>query len=219
MKTLRYFLIVMMMIIAVHFGRSQNSVWKLQTFTLQSLTKNASGELLDKSREILLKRLACMNLQDVHVTVNYPLSELLITVRDTIDNRLLPDVLLEQGHVNFIETVNRQEVLTTPDSSFNEQNIKEAHADFSSPAYPALSITFKEDVWTSWKEATARNMNKSMAFVIDGKVYCAPMIQGEIPNGKISMTGTGFSQAEIRKLVAVISNGPLPLKYTLVSGK
>ena len=167
----------MMMIIAVHFGRSQNQVGELQTFTLQSQTKNASGKLLDKSREILLKRLACLNLQDVQVTVNYPLSELLVTVRDTIDNRLLPNLLLAQGHVNFIETVSRQEVLTTPDCSFNEQNIKEAHADFSSPSYPALCITFKEDVWTSWKEATARNMNKPMAFVIDGKVYCSPMIK------------------------------------------
>jgi len=60
-------------------------------------------------------------------------------------------------------------------------------------------------------------MNKSIAFVIDNNVYSAPRILGEIPHGKISLTGGGFSKTEVRKLVAIISNGILPLKFTVVS--
>jgi SecD/SecF fusion protein len=60
-------------------------------------------------------------------------------------------------------------------------------------------------------------MNKPIAFVIDDKVYAAPRILGEIPHGKISLSGRGFSKSEVRKLVAIISSGPIPLKFTIVS--
>jgi SecD/SecF fusion protein len=101
--------------------------------------------------------------------------------------------------------------------TFNGQDILEAHADFENPEQPTLCISFKEKVWKLWKDATIRNMNKSIAFVIDDKVYFAPRILGEIPHGKISLTGGGFSKTEVRKLVAIISNGILPLKF-IVAG-
>lgn len=101
--------------------------------------------------------------------------------------------------------------------SFTEQDILEAHADFEKPELPTLCLTFKEKVWKSWKDATIRNMNKPIALVIDDKVYSAPRILGEIPHGKISLTGGGFSKAEVRKLVAIISNGALPLKFNIVN--
>jgi SecD/SecF fusion protein len=225
-------------------------------------------------------------------------SELVITVKDTINPETLSDILLIQGHLNFYETVNKEEVLkyfrkkssvciqdaftllhlrdsihlksepilgiagakdtisintcfsskevkallprylrllwtiypgdnkqyflycvSSSDKHFNEQNIIESHADFEDPEHPTLCITFKEKVWKLWENATIRNMNKSVTLVIDDKVYSAPRILGEIPHGKISLTGGGFSKTEVRKLVAVISNGTLPLKFTVVSNK
>ena len=64
---------------------------------------------------------------------------------------------------------------------------------------------------------TIRNMNKPVAFVVDDKVYSAPLIKDKISHGKISLTGGGFSKTEVRKLVAIISSGPVPLKFTIVS--
>ena len=105
------------------------------------------------------------------------------------------------------------------DNTFNEQSIMESHPDFSNPKYSALCITFKENVRNQWKDATARNLNKPIAFVIDNKVYFAPRIQGEIPGGKISLTGGGFSKTMIRKLVAIISGGVVPLKFIVADNR
>jgi hypothetical protein len=296
MKTLRYILMGVMLIIIIPFCNSQTTVKNEQVIRLQSVTKNSSTKLLSESKEILLKRLAMMNLRNIQIIQNDTKSELVITVRDTINSETLSDILLIQGHINFYETMNRQEVLkyfgkqlpgciqdaftllhlrdsihlgsepilgiagakdttsinscltskeirslfpeqlrllwaiypgenkqyflyciSSSDNTFNEQNIMEAHADFANPEYPTLCITFKEKVWTLWKDVTIRNINKPIAFVIDNKVYFAPKIRGEIPHGKISLTGGGFSPTAVRKLVAIISNGVLPLKFIVVA--
>jgi preprotein translocase subunit SecD len=91
------------------------------------------------------------------------------------------------------------------------------HADLNNPEYPTLCITFKENKWKVWENMTTRNMNKPVAFIMDDKVYSAPQIKDTISHGKISLTGSGFSKTEVRKLVAVISSGPVPLKFTIVS--
>lgn len=292
MKTLRYILTGIMLIIIIPICNSQIPVTNEQVITLQSVTKHASNKLLSESKEILLRRLAYMNLRNIQITQNDTKSELVITVKDTINSETLSDILLIQGHLNFYETMNRQEVLksfgkqssgciqdaftllhlrdsihlrsepilgiagakdtisinscfsskevrallpkhlmllwtiypgdnkqyflyciSSADKTFNEQNIIESHADFENPEHPTLCITFKEKVWKLWENTTIRNMNKSVAFVIDDKVYSASRILGEIPHGKISLTGGGFSKTEVRKLVAIISNGILPMKF------
>jgi SecD/SecF fusion protein len=107
--------------------------------------------------------------------------------------------------------------ISSSTKTLNEQDIMEAHADFENPEHPVLCITFKENVWKLWENTTIRNMNKPVAFVIDNKVYAAPRILSEIPHGKISLTGGGFSKTEVRKLVAIISSGLVPLKFTIRS--
>ncbi|MCX6286660.1 MAG: hypothetical protein NTY96_06055 [Bacteroidetes bacterium] len=296
MKTLRYILMGIMLITIIPFCNSQIPIKNKQVITLQSVPGNASNKLLSESKEILLRRLSCMRVLDIQIAQNNKKSELVITVGDTISRETLSELLLIQGHLNFYEPLNRQEVLRCfgkqstgciqnaftslhlrdtirsrsesilgiadgkdtisinscltskdvrallPDQvrllwsinpagdklydlycisssakTLNEQDILEAHADFENPEHPTLCITFKEKVWKIWENTTIRNMNKLLAFVIDNKVYSAPRIMDKIPSGKISLTGGGFSKTEVRKLVAIISNGILPLKFTIVS--
>ena len=100
-----------MLIIFIPFCNSQTLVKNEQVITLQSVTKHASNKLLSEAKEILLRRLACMNLSNIQITQNDTKSELVITVRDTINSETLSDILLIQGHLNFFETMNAQEVL------------------------------------------------------------------------------------------------------------
>jgi hypothetical protein len=102
-------------------------------------------------------------------------------------------------------------------NEISEQDIDEVHGDYKSQEHPVLDITLKKTVWGKWNDITLRNMNKTVAFVIDGQVYSGPRIRNEVPHGKISLTGSGFSKTEVRKLVAIISGGVLPLQFTLVS--
>ena len=199
-----------MFIATIPFCNSQIPIKNKQVITLQSVPENASNKLLSDSKEILLRRLSFMSLRDVQITQNNVKSELVITVGDTIARETLSDLLVIQGHVSF----KADSVL-----ALNEQDILEAHANFQNPEQPELCLTFKEKVWKLWEDITIRNKNKSLTFMIDNKVYAAPHIMDKISHGKISLTGTGFSKNEVRKLVAIISSGTLPLKFTVVSYK
>jgi len=208
MKTLKYILLGILLINIIPLCNSQTSIKSRQVVTLQSVPGNAPGNLLAESKEVLMQRLTYMNIHDVQITQNDAKSELVVTVGDTISKAMLSEILLIQGHVSL----KADSIMV-----LNKENLLEAHADFSEPKFPTLCITFKENKWREFESMTARNINKPVAFVVDDIVYAAPVINEKIAHGKISLTGGGFSKTEVRKLVAVISSGPMPLKFKIVS--
>lgn len=66
-----------------------------------------------------------------------------------------------------------------------------------------------------WKRLTAANVGKQIAVVLDSRVYSAPNVQGEIPNGSSSITGS-FSVEEARDLANILKAGSLPAKLRIV---
>jgi len=208
MKTLRYILLGIMLITFIPVCNSQTTDKTKQVITLKSVPENAPSYFLSESKMILSKRLELMSLRDVQITQNNAKSELVVIVGDTISNETLSEILLIQGYVGF-------KADTT--LVLNKDNLLETHADFTNPEYPTLCIAFKENKWKEWEDMTVRNRGKSVAFFVDDKVYAAPIIKEKISHGKISLTGSGFSMTEVRKLVAIISSGPVPLKFTIVS--
>jgi hypothetical protein len=207
MKTLRYLLLGIMVITILPICISQTPVKVKQVITLQSATENAPGKLLSESKAILTQRLGLTNLRDVKISLNNSKSQLVVTVGDTISNLTLSELLLIQGNVSF-----KADTIIV----LNKENLLEVHADINKPEYPTLCITFREDKWKVLEKMTARNMNKPVAFVVDDKVYSVPIIKDKISHGQISLSGSGFSKTEIRKLVAIISSGPVPLLFTVV---
>lgn len=186
---------------------SQTSAKNKQVVTLQTVPENATGRLLSESKEILAKRLGLMSLRDVQIKQGNTKSELAVTIGDTISHEILSELLSVQGYVSF----RADSVLV-----INKEDILEVHGDFKNTEHPELCITFKENMWKVWENMTAGNMGKSVAFVIDERVYSAPQIMDKIPHGKISLTGGGLSKSEVEILVAIISSGPVPLKFTVV---
>ena len=210
MKTLKYLFLGIMLIAFVPFCNSQVPVKSKHVITLQSVPANASDKALSESREILMQRLTFMNVRDVQISKNSAKSELVITLSDTISQTTLSEILLARGNVSF-----------KSDSSLflNKVDILEAHSDLSHPELPALTITFRENKWKELESMTARNINKPIAFEIDGKVYSSPYVMDKIPNGKISLTGGGLSKSEVRTLAAIISSGTMSLKFKIVDNK
>ena len=220
MKAIRNILAGVILLLFMQSGYSQKPALKERVITLQSQGKDTSSRLLQESAEIISERLTYMSLLDFSITKDESKSALIITVKDTIGNELLKDILTAPGKLNFYENAGRNDSLVSIfGSKSTREIIMEAHADFSNKEYPALCITFKENLWETFKDATARNIDKPITLMIDGKVYASPRVNGEIPKGKITLTGSGFSKTQVRKLVAVISNGELPLKFILISVK
>ncbi|MCX6281167.1 MAG: hypothetical protein NTU51_04335 [Bacteroidetes bacterium] len=220
MKTIRNILTGVIILLFMYSGYSQEPAPKMRVITLQGQGEDTSSRLLGESAEILSARLTCMSLRDFSVTKNEVKSALIVTVKDTISTGLLQDILTAPGKLNFYENAGRDDSLIPIFKQRSTREIiLEAHADFSNKEHPELCITFRENLWDIFKEATARNIDKPITLMIDGNVNASPRVNAEIAGGKITLTGKGFSKSEVRKLVALCSNGELPLKFIMICVK
>lgn len=67
----------------------------------------------------------------------------------------------------------------------------------------------------TWARLTADNIGNSIAIVLDGYVYSAPMVHGEIAGGRSQITGN-FTINEARDLSNVLKSGKLPAPARIV---
>lgn len=79
---------------------------------------------------------------------------------------------------------------------------------------PAIDFTFDSTGSQKFGKATAENIGKQFAIILDGKVVSAPRIDGPIPGGHGQITGS-FTPQQASDLVAVLNGGalPAPLKF------
>jgi preprotein translocase subunit SecD len=66
-----------------------------------------------------------------------------------------------------------------------------------------------------WADATKRNINYSIALLLDDKVLMAPTIRSEINGGNCEITGN-FTQRELRFIAAIGNNRELPVGFVLL---
>lgn len=74
-----------------------------------------------------------------------------------------------------------------------------------------VTLTFNTSGADIWGQYTTNNVNKSAAFVLDGRVVSAPTIQGPI-FGTTEIQGT-FNQTSAQQLAGVLRYGSLPLSF------
>jgi SecD/SecF fusion protein len=80
---------------------------------------------------------------------------------------------------------------------------------------PAVSMQMNTEGARKWKKLTAENTGRQIAIVLDGSVYSAPNVQGEIPNGNSSITGN-FTVDEAKDLANILKAGKLPAPTRIV---
>lgn len=69
-----------------------------------------------------------------------------------------------------------------------------------------------------WKTLTGKNVGKPVAVTLDDKVYTAPNVVNEIPNGRTQISGN-FTQEEAKDLVDVLGAGKLPASAKVVQAE
>lgn len=85
---------------------------------------------------------------------------------------------------------------------------------------PTVNMTMNSTGTQTWREMTREassdpNDLKSIAVVLDGLVYSAPRVQGEIPSGQTEITGQ-FTQQEAGDLAGVLKAGKLPAPSDII---
>ena len=92
------------------------------------------------------------------------------------------------------------------------KNLDNAMVDFQGQSLgtPQVAIQFDSDGSKLFAELTKKNLGKTIAIVLNGKIVSAPRVQAEIANGKAVITGN-FTTDEAKDLVRKLNEGALPV--------
>ena len=93
--------------------------------------------------------------------------------------------------------------------------ITDARQDFDYNQQIVVSMSMNTDGANRWRKITADNINKSVAIVLDNKVYSAPVVQNEIAGGQSQITGN-FDIREATDLANILKAGKLPAAPRIV---
>ncbi len=81
---------------------------------------------------------------------------------------------------------------------------------------PQVALKFNKEGAKLFAEITKRNLHKTVAIYLDGKIISAPVVQAEITNGEAVITGN-FTTEEAKKLKQRLNEGALPVPIELIS--
>lgn len=95
------------------------------------------------------------------------------------------------------------------------ENLTRAYVGQDESNRPAIDFRFDGQGARRFGEATAQNIGKPFAIVLDEKVISAPTIQGAITGGSGQITGS-FSIEEASELVNLLNGGALPAPLSVV---
>ncbi len=96
------------------------------------------------------------------------------------------------------------DVVTTASDQFN-----------SVSGTPEVSMTMNSEGARRWAALTKANINKAIAIVLDGYVYSAPRVNGEITGGQSSITGN-FTIEDTKDLANTLKSGRMPAPARIV---
>lgn len=99
--------------------------------------------------------------------------------------------------------------------------ISDARSDYDQRGNAEVVMIMNTEGARAWRTLTANasadpNNKKSVAIVLDNLVYSAPTVQGEIPNGVSSISGS-FKIEDTQDLANVLKAGRLPAPARIVS--
>lgn len=95
--------------------------------------------------------------------------------------------------------------------------ITDANANFDEKNQPVVGMQMNNEGAREWKKITAKAAQNrdAIAIVLDNVVYSAPSVNGEIPNGSSSISGS-FTVEDTKDLANVLKAGRLPTTAKIV---
>ncbi|MBS3807660.1 MAG: protein translocase subunit SecDF [Bacteroidales bacterium] len=97
--------------------------------------------------------------------------------------------------------------------------VTDARSQFGqNQATAEVSMSMNSEGAKTWARLTKNNVGEFIAIVLDGYVYSAPRVQGEIKGGQSSITGD-FSVQEAKDLANVLKSGKLPAPARIIQSQ
>ena len=93
--------------------------------------------------------------------------------------------------------------------------VTDAEDKFDQFGRPEVSMTMNSEGARQWAALTKANIGKAIAIVLDGVVYSAPRVNGEIDGGQSSISGN-FSVEDTKDLANTLKSGRMPAPAKIV---
>ncbi len=93
--------------------------------------------------------------------------------------------------------------------------VTDAKADFDQFGGPCVSMVMNTEGARKWATLTKQNVGRGVAIVLDGYVYSAPRVNGEIAGGRSEITGN-FTVEDTQDLANVLKSGKMPAPAKIV---
>ena len=93
--------------------------------------------------------------------------------------------------------------------------VTDAKDDFDQHGRPQVSMTMNSEGAREWAALTKANVGKAIAIVLDGVVYSAPRVTGEISGGQSSISGN-FTIEDTKDLANTLKSGRMPAPAKIV---
>ena len=90
-----------------------------------------------------------------------------------------------------------------------------AKDEFDQHGRPQVSMTMNSEGAREWAALTKANAGKAIAIVLDGVVYSAPRVNGEISGGQSSISGN-FTIEDTKDLANTLKSGRMPAPAKIV---
>jgi preprotein translocase subunit SecD len=98
------------------------------------------------------------------------------------------------------------------------KSLKDAKTSFDNLGRPVVTIEFDAEGAEKFDQATASNIGRQIAIVLDGKVISAPVVQERISGGNAQISGR-FSTAEAQRLAIMLRAGALPVPVEILENR
>ncbi|MDD3669402.1 MAG: protein translocase subunit SecD [Alphaproteobacteria bacterium] len=122
--------------------------------------------------------------------------------------KLSPDSMLMTGDETGYIVLKRAVIVSGAD-------LDDARGAYDDKGNPAVSFSFKSTGAIKFGNATAENVGRRLAIVLDGKVISAPTIQSPIKGGKGIITGS-FTVQSANDLALMLRSGALPASLHVI---
>ena len=93
--------------------------------------------------------------------------------------------------------------------------VTDAKDQFDQFGRPQVSMTMNSEGAREWAALTKANVGKAIAIVLDGVVYSAPRVDGEITGGQSSISGN-FTIEDTKDLANTLESGRMPAPAKIV---
>jgi len=94
--------------------------------------------------------------------------------------------------------------------------IVDASQEYSPTGQVEVSMSMNAEGALTWKRLTGDNVGRQIAIALDGFIYSAPNVNGEISGGRSSISGGGMSVEEAKDIANILKAGKLPAPARII---